>query len=207
MGAAVNTAAHDPGIRSRHRRVIASYCAQGFAIGRPTDIDSLPPAVVGAALDKIRRHWRYWLAAETGIAVIAGPWLTIPLFLELVGILAGWVVEAGYACGVNAEDPVVRRRIAQCLGQELWTAWLGDPKLQRRGYRWLMVGWGQEWVWADQMIVRVLARLQSADTAAKMSSAISSMASMPTAIRTVSSEIPIARRASSVCDRWDAING
>lgn len=161
------------------------------------------------ALARVRRHWRRWLAFEVIVGLALGPFASTIAPLPLLYIVSAWLTEAALASGIDHTMPLGADDIALVLSPQLAQVWHGRTPKSGRGYRLLAVGFGLEWAWADWVVQQSLRTLlgQSEAAALKMSSAMSSTDSIPTAIRTVPSVMPMACRASSVCDRCDAMRG
>lgn len=194
---AVALVIREPRLVQRRQNIYRHYRRQGFCVQQPGDVFTVPEPVVRQSVDRIRRHWRRYLAAETSVALALGPIGMLPTTLPLLYILAAWLTESLWARGLDVTAAPSADHIANELGQQLAFVWRGQTN-GFHGLRLLAVGWGLEWVWADRVIDNSLVALYSEAIAVRMSSAMSLTASMPTAIRTVPSVMPIARRASSL---------
>lgn len=193
----VTVVLRDRRLRRRRRNLYRSYCGQGFMVTVPGDVLALPESVIRRSMMRVRRHWRRWLAAEAGFALVLGPVATLPASVSLLFIVSAWLVESAWVQGIDLTQGYGRDQVASVLIRELAAIWRGQGRPLGSGYRLMAVGWGLEWVWADQVVSECLRVFHDQAAAARISAAMSSTDSMPTAIRTVPSEIPIACRASA----------
>ncbi len=195
---AVMRAVHSRHLARRRAQCYRAYADLGYPIGHPHEVTSVPPKAVALGLLRVRRYWRPWVVAESVLALLVGPGAIMPLSLPLLYLVAAWLTEALWVSGIDVTDEAKVQSIVSALDRELRSLWVCHKAQTRSPYRHLALGFGLEGRWASEVVERARVTVYMASTACNRSAAMSSTDSMPTAMRTVPSVMPMARRVSSL---------
>lgn len=133
------------------------YRERGFAVWGPQDVRGLPSSLVEERVSRLRARWRGWLIGEMVTAFAMGPFGLVLSGPSLPIILLAWGIEMGFAYGVNVEDAVPQEALRGVVGEGLMKIFGLCPGQSRaRGLgRVLLLGLGQDLVWADDVMAGV----------------------------------------------------
>lgn len=146
---------------ARPRRVWCWFQQAGYRAGQAAD--GIPMAVRDRVASRLRRRWRRWLTAEVVLASASGPAATAVAVACLTIVLTAWGVEMAAAYGLDGHDDGRLGRLREILGEGLTQRLTGADRPSRNGWRragrtataWVLAGWGQEMLWADDIMAQV----------------------------------------------------
>lgn len=147
----------------RNHQMLDRFREHGYAVDDLNQVAHLPLIVREQVASQIRGRWRWWIGLEVFIGAFSGPFAVPIAVAVLNGVLTAWSVELGVAYGIDATTPQSLKLVRAVIGDTLQAGLIGSKRSSRtwreRSWRviasWALVGWGQEFLWADLVMARV----------------------------------------------------
>lgn len=147
----------------RNHQMLDKFREHGYAVQELNQVAQLPLIVREQVASQIRVRWRRWIGVEVLIGAVSGP-LAVPVAIAVLnGVLTAWSVELAVVYGIDATTPQNLQLVRAVIGDTLQECLMGSKGPNRTGRgrswrviaSWALVGWGQEFLWADLVMARV----------------------------------------------------
>lgn len=147
---------------SRPRRLWQFYQDAGYCVDRPQDVRLVPLVLREERVSRLRKIFRLYIFAEMGVSTVMGPaapFIGLPL---LAMILLKWSIDIGWCYGLDMREKNIQHEVGRIFthrfSQVVWRRGhegLTCRRLATTATRLLLMGWGQELKWADQITGKI----------------------------------------------------
>ena len=152
---------------SSPERLWQFYRDAGYPVECYHDVQALPQALREEKVSRLRGPCRLCVIAEMGISTVTGPLAPLVGLPLLAVILLKWTVDAGWCYGLDMRNQHTQRDISRLFMNHFnQVIWPKNPealvwrRVSRTVGQLLLMGWGQELKWADQIIAKIRGELR-----------------------------------------------
>ncbi len=143
------------------------YREAGYRVECYHNVLTLPKTLREERVSRLRSTFRLGIFLEMGVSTVSGPlapFIGLPL---LAMILLKWTIDIGWCYGLDMRDPRTQREVGYVFlndfNQIVFEKDSENVMWKRLGTTFaqlLLMGWGQELKWADQIMAKIRGELR-----------------------------------------------